>query len=50
MRVMCLIPNPFRGSSLIRNSLSPLDRHKNLGIVLLQGPRRGLSLMSEVPL
>jgi len=28
---------------------TPQDQHRALGIVLLQGPRRGVFLMSEVP-
>ena len=39
----------FRGASLIRNGLPPYGHHMALDIVLLQGPRRGLSF-SEVPL
>ena len=41
----------YRGTSLIRNSPPPQqDHHRDLGIVLLQGPREALLLMSEVPL
>ena len=40
----------YRGTSLIRNSTPPLDHHRALGIVLLQGARGALFLMSEVPL
>ena len=40
----------YGGTSVIRNSPLPSDHHSNLGIVLLQGPRRRLFLMSEVPL
>ena len=40
----------YRGSSLIRNSSPPKDHHRALGIVLLQGPRETLFLMSEAPL
>ena len=39
-----------RGTSLVRNSPPPQDRHRALGIVLLYGPRGALFLMSEVPL
>ena len=39
-----------RGTSLIRNSPPPQDHHRILGIVLLQGPRGALFLMSEVHL
>jgi hypothetical protein len=39
------------GTSLIRTSPPPpQDHHRTLGIVLLKGPRRGLFLVSEVPL
>ena len=40
----------YMGTSLIRNITPPHDRHRAPGIVLLQGPRVGLFLMSEVPL
>jgi len=40
----------YRGTSLIRNSLFHQDHHRTLGIVLLKGPMRGVSLMSEVSL
>ena len=40
----------YRGTSLIRNTCPPLDHHRALGIGLLQGPREGLFLKSEVPL
>jgi len=40
----------YRGTSLIRNSAPPQDHHRALGIVLLQGPRRRVFLMSEIPL
>ena len=40
----------YRGTSLIRNSPPPRDRHRALGTVLLQGPWGALFLMSEVPL
>ena len=35
---------------LVRNSPPPYDHHRDLGIVLLYGPRGALFLMSEVPL
>ena len=35
----------YRGISLIINSPPPQDHHRALGIVLQQGPRRGLLLM-----
>ena len=38
----------YRGSPLIRNR--PPSHHRTLGKSLLQGPRRGAFLMSEVPL
>ena len=41
--------NTYRGTLLIRNSTPPKDHHRALGIVLLQGPRGALFLMSEVP-
>ena len=40
----------YRGTLLIRNSPPPKDHHRTLGIVLLYGPRRGVFLMSVVPL
>ena len=40
----------YRGTSLIRNRPPPYDHHRALGMVLLQGPRGALFLMSEVPL
>ena len=40
----------YRVTSPIRNSSPPSDHHRALGIVLLQGPRGALFLMSEVPL
>ena len=40
---------PCRGTSLIRNSQPPLDHHRTLDVVLLQDPREGVFLMSEVP-
>ena len=39
-----------RGNSLIRNRHPPKDLHRALGIGLLYGPRKGLFLMSKVPL
>ena len=33
-----------------RDSPNPLGHHRTIGIVLLKGPRRGVFLMSEVPL
>ena len=38
------------GTSLIRNGTPPEDHHKAQGIVLLQGPREALFLMSVVNL
>jgi hypothetical protein len=38
----------YRGTSLIIKSLN--NHGRTLGIVLLQGPGRGVFLMSEVPL
>ena len=40
----------YRGTSLIRNSPPPKDHHMTLGKVLLQGSKREVFLMSEVPL
>jgi len=40
----------YKGTSLIRNRPLPDDHHRPLGTVLLQGPRGGRFLMSEVPL
>ena len=46
---------PFQHSGVVQGSLAhkkqppPLDHHRTLGIVLLKGPRRGVFLMSEVP-
>ena len=40
----------YRGTSLIRNYPLPQDHRMALDMVLLQGPRGGLFLMSEVPL
>jgi len=40
----------YRGTSLIRKRPPPRTHHRALCIVLLQGPRRALFLMSEVPL
>ena len=45
-----VFPRVYRGISLIRNRPPPRDHHMTLGIVLLKGPRRGVFLMSEVPL
>ena len=39
-----------RVTSLIRSTPPPSGHHMVLEIVLLKGPRRGLLLMSEVPL
>ena len=39
----------YRGTSLIRNSNPLWDHHRALGVGLLQGPRGGRFLMSEVP-
>ena len=33
-----------------KQPIPPWDHLRTLGIVLLQGPRRGVFLMSEVPL
>jgi hypothetical protein len=38
----------YRDTSLIRNSPPPWDHHFALSIVLLQGPRGAVFLMSEV--
>ena len=38
----------YRVTSLIINSAPPYDHHRALGIVLLQGPKEELFLMSEV--
>ena len=40
----------YRDASLMRNNPFPLDHHRALGIDLRWGPRRGMFLMSEVPL
>ena len=40
----------YRGTSLIRVNHPSEDHRRTLGIVLLYGPRRGVLLMSEVPL
>jgi hypothetical protein len=40
----------YRDTSLIESNLSSEDHHMALGLVLLNGPRGGLFLMSEVPL
>ena len=40
----------YRGTLLTRNAHPPQDHDRALGIVLLPGPRRGVFLMSEVPL
>jgi hypothetical protein len=40
----------YRGTSLIRNTPPTWGHRRALGIVLLQGPRGALFLMSEVPL
>ena len=42
--------NHYRGTSLMRKRPPPQDQHRALGMVLLQGPRCALFLMSEVPL
>ena len=39
-----------RGTSLIKTSPPPQDHHRAFGTTLLQGLRRGVFLMSEVPL
>ena len=41
---------PYRGTPLTRKSPPPQDRRRPLGIVLLQGARGALFLLSEVPL
>ena len=43
-------PSPLKGYLADKKQPPPYDQHKTLGIVLLQGPRRGVFLMSEVPL
>ena len=40
----------YRITSLIRNSTSPYEHHRALGINMLWGPRRSDFLMSEAPL
>ena len=45
-----LLQKRYRGTSLIRNSPPPKDHHRTLGAVLLEGPTRGVFLVSEVPL
>ena len=40
----------YMGASLMTNSPPPQDNHRTLGTILLQGLRRGVFLMSEVPL
>jgi len=40
----------YTGTSLMRNSPSPWGHHRAVGIVLLQGPRGALFLMSEAPM
>jgi len=40
----------YRGTSLIRNTPPPQGHRMALDIVLMQGPRRGSFLLSEVPL
>ena len=44
------IPGGCRGTSLIRNNPPPWGHHRALDTVLLQGPRKGLFHMSELPL
>ena len=45
-----MLGSRYRDTSLIRNPQPPQDHHKALGIGILQGPRVGRFLMSEVPL
>ena len=45
--VLCSV---YTDASLIRNSPPPQDYHRTIGIVLLQGPTKGVLLVSEVPL
>ena len=46
-----LIAIDYRGDSLMRKfPPSPWDHPRTLGIVLLEGPRRGQFLISEAPL
>ena len=40
----------YRGTPLIGTPHPPQDHHMTLGIILLQGHRKGMFLMSEVPL
>ena len=40
----------YRGTSPVKYRNPPQDQHMTLGIVLPQGPRKGVFLMSEVPL
>ena len=46
----CLECKVYGVTSLIKNSPPPWGHHIALEIVLLYGPRRGLFLVSEVPL
>ena len=45
-----IVLTEYRDTSQIRNSAPPWDHHRALDIVLLQGPRGSLFLMSEGPL
>ena len=45
-----LKPQPFRGTSFIRNSPPPYGVHRASSIVILWGPRGALFLMGEAPL
>ena len=40
----------YRGTSLTKTRPTPWDHHRALGVGLLQGPRVGRFIMSEVPL
>jgi len=47
----CVVAPHVQGyPSLIRKSPSPQDQHMTLGIVSLKGPRRGVFLVSKIPL
>ena len=45
-----LSPYRIQGYLAHKKTPTPWDHHMTLGIVLLQGPRRGVFLISEVPL